>query len=99
MPGHQGIVVSDVETPIVVHGSPTQPQIDALFRQIVLVVGPVLGVLGYKGALGVLNELAVIIGPLSGLIALVWGQVATWRIAKKAAAMARALSDDVAVTK
>lgn len=85
--------------PIVVHATPTPVQIAAALRSAVVAVGPLLGLAGYQGAVGDASPLLTYIGPASAVIAFLWGQYATWKHAKQAAAMANALPNRVASTK
>jgi predicted MFS family arabinose efflux permease len=85
---------------IIVHGTPTQPQIAAGLRQAVLVIGAIAGALGAKGAfVDGLNQFLTYVGPAAAAIAFVWGQYATWKHAKDAAKMATILPPNVAQTK
>lgn len=88
-----------VETPIVVHATPTQPQIEAGIRQSVLVLGTVAAMAGQAKIAGQANDLLAIAGPVAALLAFVWGQLATRRHAKQAATMAQALPDRIASVK
>ena len=95
-----------VETPIVVHATPAQPQIEAGLRQAGLVVGTVAAALGAsKVAAGasIAVQLAPAVASLAGFalagLSFVWGQLATRHHAKQAAAMAVQLPDRIATVK
>jgi hypothetical protein len=85
--------------PIMVHASPTAPQVEAGIRQIVLAVGPLVGMIGWSGGEGLLNQVLMYAGPLAAVIAFLLGQWATRTGAKKAATMAAKLPDAVASLK
>lgn len=95
-----------VETPIVVHATPAQPQIEAGIRQIGLVVGGVAGIMGVAKVAGVAQDVINLAGPLSAVLgmglagwSLIVGQLATRKHAKQAATMAQALPDRIASVK
>ena len=85
--------------PIVVNATPTADQIAAALRQLVLVLATAATALGAVGWAGELNALAIVAGPLAGLIVIVWGQFATRKAAQIKATLATALPDSVATTK
>lgn len=92
--------------PIVVNAAPERDQAEALLRQVLSALGLIVAAFGLAKASGVLNSAAALAGPLVtvvfsaiGLGAVVWGQIKTRIMSKKAAAMANALPDSVAVTK
>lgn len=89
------------EKPIVVHATPTRPQIEAALRQVILAIGPVVGLFGYAGFADshTMNTVLALIGPASAIISFVWGQWNTRKQAQKAATMAEALPDKIAQTK
>lgn len=96
-----------VAAPVIqVNANPAQDQAEALVRQVLAAAGLIVATLGAAKAAGVLNVLAALAGPIVtvlfgavGLGAILWGQVKTRRLAQKAAAMANALPDSVAVAK
>lgn len=74
---------------ITVHGTPTPVQIAAGLRQAIAIIGTVATVLGVKHAfIDQINSLLTYVGFASAVIAVVWGQYATWKHAKDAAALA-----------
>jgi uncharacterized membrane protein len=91
--------------PIVVHATPTAPQIAAGLRQVILALGSIVAALesmgiGDKFHLSAdLNNALGYVGGVAAVIAIVWGQIETRRNAQKAAAMANALPNSTAVTK
>ena len=85
--------------PIVVHKTPTQPQLETALRTAVIALGSIAGALGYAGAASKLSGLAAFIGPVAAGVAFLWQQAATHEHAAKAAAMANMLPDDKAVAK
>lgn len=92
--------MSDPETqPIVVHATPTQPQVEAAIRQIILALGPVATLIGYQGWAGASSAILAAVGPIATVIVFLWGQYETRKNAKKAVAMADALPDSVAKTR
>lgn len=75
--------------PIVVHATPTQPQINAAVRQVILAAGMIVGALGAKSAfVDQINGLVTFAGPVAAVVAFLWGQWETRRSAQKAAALA-----------
>lgn len=93
-------------TPIVVNANPAQDQAAALLRVVLFGLGSIVTALGFAKAAGVLGVLANLAGPIItvlsaavALAALVWGQIKTVTLSKKAAAMANLLPDDVAQTR
>ena len=91
--------MSDIEKPIEVNATPVPAQIEASIRQVVLMVGPLLGGIGYVGLAGKLNDALVLAGPAAAIIAFVWGQVATRQAAKKLTITARAAPNRTAIVK
>lgn len=93
------------DTPIVVHATPTKPQIEAALRQIILSAGSILASLeamgiGDKLHLSAdLNNALGYVGGIAAVVSFVWGQLETRKNATKAATMAAALPDSLAVTK
>lgn len=87
------------DTPIQVNADPTKDQIEALVRQIILTVSAIASALGYAGFAGKASALLMASGVIAGLISLVWGQVKTRTLSKKAAAMASLLPDHLAQSK
>lgn len=93
------------DQPIIVHATPTQPQIEAALRQFIVGAGPVLTVLaatGWGEKLHLANWATTAVGSvgaISTVVAFVWGQVATRANAKKSAAMATMLPNSQAQTK
>lgn len=85
--------------PIEVHSTPTPAQIEAGFRQAVVALGAIAGTLGYAGVAGKLNVVLAVAGPISALIAFLWGQAITRSKAQEAAAMAAQLPDEIAKLK
>lgn len=95
--------------PIVVHATPTVPQVAAGIRQVALATGAILSTLGLTAWAGKLDlvvnmatpiaSVAVVVGPMVMAAAAWLGQLATRRHAQKAAAMAKQLPNDVAGTK
>lgn len=96
---------SNPQPQIVVNGSPTKVQLAATLRQLIGVVGMVLGLLGLAKEAGFLHLLTnsdeglQAIAGVAGLIALVWGNIRTGIEAKKSKAMADQLPDSIATTK
>lgn len=92
--------------PIVVHATPTQPQIEAGIRQFFLAAGPLIGLMaatGWGKTFGLNDYVTLILqyaGPISGAVAFIWGQYETRKTAVNAATMANAIPDNsVAHTK
>ncbi len=85
--------------PIVVNASPTPAQISAGLRQLILAVGPLVGYLGWSGGESTLNTALQYIGPISAVVAFLWGQLSTRSHAKKASVMATQLPNSIARTK
>lgn len=77
--------------------SPTPAQIEAGIRQAVTILGAIAGTVGAAKLAGHLNEVLLIVGPLSSIIAIVWGQLFTRSQAKKLAVVAEAAPNAVAV--
>lgn len=73
---------------ITVHATPTTPQIQAAIRQVILALSAVLTTVGANGLAGQLDGLLTYTGIVAGVIAFLWGQYATRKTAKKAAALA-----------
>lgn len=91
--------MTDTPPPIVANASPLNDQIAAGIRQLVLVLATGATALGYAGWAGRLNALAVVAGPLAGLIVIVLGQIKTRQSAKDTATLAAKVPDSVAVVK
>lgn len=87
------------QTPIQVHASPTAPQIAAALRQVVLMLGPLMGAIGYAGWAGQADQFLQVVGPVSAVIAFIWGQLATRKAAKQQAVMAPYAPESVATFK
>jgi hypothetical protein len=94
-----------VEAPIIVHATPTQPQIEALIRQVLAAAGLIAAAFGLAKAAGAITILTTLIGPIGSLLggvigigAIVYGQVITRVNARKAAAMAAQLPNAIAMT-
>jgi hypothetical protein len=94
-----------VAAPIIVPDTPTQPQIEALVRQVLAAAGLIAAAFGLAKAAGAITILTTLIGPIGSLVggvigigAIVYGQVITRRNARKAAAMATKLPNDIAMT-
>lgn len=92
--------------PITVNANPEKDQAEALLRQVLAASGLIVAAFGAAKWAGVLNVAASLAGPIVtvvfgavGLGAIIWGQVKTRILSKKAAAMANALPDSVAVTR
>lgn len=82
---------------IVVPPSPAAGQIEAGIRQAVTVLGTILGMAGLAKLAGSLNDLLLVVGPLSSIIAIVWGQLYTRSQSEKLAIVAKAAPDTVAI--
>jgi hypothetical protein len=94
-----------VTIPIVVHATPTQPQIEAAVRQFIVAAGPAIAILAGTDLgkrIGLTSDVTLLLqftGPLAAVIAFVWWQYETRKNATKAATMATALPDTIATTK
>lgn len=88
------------QIPIEVNASPTPAQIAALLRQAVTVVGSIAGALGYAQVFNDhVGAVLQVVGPLSAVLAVVWGQVSTRATAQKLTVAAAAAPDRVAVVR
>lgn len=85
--------------PIVANATPTAEQIATGLRQAVLIIAPILTMLGYIKWAGELNSLLVIVGPLSTIIVVLWGQWNTRKNSQDKKALAAAAPDSVGVVK
>lgn len=85
--------------PIQVNSSPLPDQIASAIRQLLLVLSTAATALGAVGWAGKFNALAVIAGPLAGLIVIILGQIKTRKAAQTAAALATAAPAHVAQVK
>ena len=87
-----------VPTPIVVHATPTQPQIEAAIRQVLLALIPLATAAGMTQTAGYLNVAVASAGTLATVAVFVYGQLITRMHAREAATMAVALPNNVAMT-
>lgn len=81
---------------IQVNADPTQAQYAAAVRQAVLVASGVLSAFGATHLSTEIGALAMVAGPLAGLIVFVMGQLHTRHAEQKQIVMANALPDAVA---
>lgn len=86
------------QQPILVN-SANQEQINAGIRQLLLCVSAVAGALGYEHVAGNASALLAASGTIAGVVAFVWGQIATRIKANRSVAMAQQLPNSVAQTK
>jgi uncharacterized membrane protein YtjA (UPF0391 family) len=85
--------------PILVNAQPATDQVEAGFRMTLFAISAVAGALGYTGVAGKASALLMAVSPVAGLIVFVWSQISTRLKSQKAAAMANALPNEVAMTK
>lgn len=88
-----------IQTPIVVNASPLNDQLASGIRQLLLVLATAATALGSVGWAGRFNALAVVAGPLAGLIVIIIGQWKTRKAAQTAATLAAVVPDSVAQIK
>lgn len=89
-----------VVAPVIqVNADPARDQVEAGARQILLAVAAIAAALGYTHVAGQAGAFLEAAGAVAGLAAFVVGQLKTRALSKKAAAMAKALPDSVAVAK
>jgi hypothetical protein len=86
-------------TPIIANASPAPDQIAAGLRQLVLVLGSIASALGYSKLAGEFSSLLAIVGPLSVIVAFVWGQLHTRAAAQQKATLAAAAPNAIGVVR
>lgn len=88
-----------MNNPIVVNATPTQDQLAAGLRQLLLALSSIASVLGYTKVAGELSAALTIVGPVAMIITIVLGQIYTRRASQKLIITATAAPDSVAVVK
>jgi hypothetical protein len=84
-------------TPIQANASPLSDQIASGIRQLLLVLATAATALGSVGWAGKFNALAIVAGPLAGLIVIILGQLRTRKLSQNVATMAAIVPNKVAV--